>query len=66
MPSTLLLEYGPWLETVVFLAAGAAVMVGSAAVLARAARSAVWQRTIVQAFGCISLKLQIELPVVAP
>jgi hypothetical protein len=49
MQSSLTPGYGPWLEPIVVLAVGTAVIVGVAAIVARLARSAAWQRTIWQA-----------------
>ncbi len=62
MHNSLLLENGPCLEAIVFLAVGAAAVVGSAAIFARLTRSAVWQRTIWQAaaLGILAL-VAIEL-----
>ncbi|HUT88915.1 MAG TPA: M56 family metallopeptidase [Thermoguttaceae bacterium] len=62
MHSSLPLEYGLWLVPIIVLSVGTAVIVGLAAIAARWARSAAWQRTIWQAttLGLFAL-LVVEL-----
>jgi len=59
MPSDFAPEYGLWLESVVVLAAGTAVIVGLAALVSRWVGSAVWRRTIwqVATLGLLGLVL---------
>ena len=65
--SYLLPETQPWLELVLVLAAGTAIIVGLAALAERLVRSAVWQRTIWQItiLGVLTLML-VELTGTAP
>jgi len=62
MHSSLTAGYGLWLEPIVVLAVGTAVIVGLAAIVARWVRSAAWERTIWQAstVGLLAL-LVVEL-----
>jgi len=62
MHSSLTPGYGLWLEPIVVLAVGTAVVVGLAAIAARWGRSAAWQRAIWQAstVGLLAL-LVVEL-----
>jgi len=67
MQSYLLPENQPWLELVLVLAVGTAVIVGLAALAERFVRSAIWQRTIWQitTLGLLTLML-VELTGTAP
>ncbi len=67
MQSYLLLENQPWLELILVLGVGTAVIVGLAALAERLVRSAIWQRTIWQItiLGVLTLML-VELTGTAP
>jgi len=67
MQSLFALGYGPWLEPVLVLTAGTAVIVGLAALAGRWVGSAVWQRTLwqVAALGLVAL-LVVELTGIGP
>jgi len=67
MLSYLVVENAPWLELLLVLSVGTAVMVGLAALADRLVRSAIWQRTIwqVTTLGVLALVL-VELTGTGP